>query len=101
MAEREKQRTRASKQIDDIMKNYRGLEAGFTMDKLNDWNQQGDKLENWSLIKWKNSIGMLQKLNTAELNGVEGIVMTTDCDSCKPDVRFAISIKRPTHLAEK
>jgi hypothetical protein len=101
MAEREKQRTRASKHIDDIMKNYRGLEAGFTMDKLNDWNQQEDELEYWSLIKWKNSIVMLQKLNITELNGAEGIVMNTDCDSCKPDVRFAISIKRPTHLAEK
>lgn len=43
---------------------------------------------------------MLQELNTTELNGAEGIVVNTDCDPRKPNVRFAISIKRPAHLTE-
>ena len=71
------------------------------MDKLSDWNQQEDELEYWSLIKWNNSIVMLQELNTTELNGAEGIVVNTDYDPRKPDVRFAISFKRTAHLAEK
>ena len=99
MAEREEQRNLASKHIDYIMKNYRGLEAGFTMGQLVDWNQEEDELEYWSLIKWKNSIVMLQNLNTTELNGAEGIVLNTDdYISCG---RLAISIKRPLQLAVK
>jgi hypothetical protein len=40
MAEREEQQNLSSKQIDW---NYRGLEAGFTMGKIADWNQQEDE----------------------------------------------------------